>query len=201
MRDACKRKNLDNVNLRYGGRVETQLNGNYRANFDARDGRTIIDFGPERCGTRRLAIACATPWENDEGTAYIEGDMHFVDFFAWNPFPGHGKRPESQASIPPRNCTKEPPSVGKNKVVPCIDLWGVAAHEFGHIMGIGHAVEEEDQNAGAQRSLLTMNWQNPGDLLARSLGLGDVYALRCLYPKPGAPTPPRCSRGGTRPAS
>ena len=63
-------------------------------------------------------------------------------------------------------------------------------------MGIGHAVEREEQDAGETRSLLTMNWQDPGDFLARTLGRGDVHALRCLYPKPGAPTPPRCSAGG-----
>jgi len=124
--------------------------------------------------------------------------VHFVTHFPFNPFLGHGRRPESTAAIPPRNCTKDPPSAGKGKTIACADIWGVAAHEFGHILGIAHAVESDEQEAGKRRSLLTMNWQVPRDFLARTLGLGDVHALRCLYPKPGAPTPPRCRTGGTK---
>jgi hypothetical protein len=149
MRAGCGLRDVTSFNTKYGGRTRATMHSR-------RDHRNVVDFGSLRSFTGDPAAVAITFvwWENGH---IVETDSRF----------------EQPPSIPAGTFSW---SVSSRRSERRWDLWGMAAHESGHALGLAHATSSRDNR-------LTMSpIEYLNSLRWRTLGRGDVLGLRALYP-------------------
>lgn len=128
--------------------------------YNARDSRSVVDWGTLPDGTLGVECTWATWNGTDTYATAIESDVRLSTKYNW------------YGAEPPLTC---------NDVTDALDTryWsieGVMTHERGHSFGVGHVAEDTHGN-------LTMSTNLNGACAdpESSLGWGDVRALRALY--------------------
>jgi hypothetical protein len=148
-RAGCGLRDITNFKTRYGGRTRATMHSR-------RDRRNVVDFGSLAPFTRDPAAIALTLvwWENGH---IVETDSRF----------------EQPPSIPAGTFSW---SVSSGRRERRWDLWGMAAHESGHALGLAHATSSRDNRLTMSpvEYLNSVRW--------RTLGRGDVLGLRALYP-------------------
>jgi hypothetical protein len=121
-----------------------------------RDRRSVVDFGRLTPFTRDpAAIAITIVWWKNRHI--VETDSRF----------------EQPPSIPTGTFSWSVAAARRERKW---DLWGMAAHESGHALGLAHATSSSDNRLTMSpvEYLNSVRW--------RTLGRGDVLGLRALYP-------------------
>jgi hypothetical protein len=145
----CGLRDVTNFKTRYGGRTRATMHSR-------RDHRNVVDFGSLAPFTRDPAAIAMTLvwWEHGH---IVETDTRF----------------EQPPSIPTGAFSW---SVAAGRREREWDLWGMAAHESGHALGLAHATTSR----GNQLTMSPVEYLN--SVRWRTLGRGDVLGLRALYP-------------------
>jgi hypothetical protein len=148
-RAGCGLRDITNFKTSYGGRTRATMHSR-------RDHLSVVDFGSLAAFTRDPAAIAITFvwWENRH---IVETDSRF----------------EQPPSIPAGTFSW---SVAAGRSERRWDLWGMAAHESGHALGLAHATSSRDNRLTMSpvEYLNSVRW--------RTLGRGDVLGLRALYP-------------------
>jgi Matrixin len=148
-RAGCGFGDITNFTTTYAGPTRVTIHS-YRDNMN------VVDFGSlATFTTDPTAIAITSLWW-DHGHL-VEADTRF----------------EQPPSIPAGTLSW---SVSGNREAHKWDLWGMAAHESGHALGLGHATTSTDNwlTMSPVEYVNSIRWQD--------LGRGDVLGLRRLYP-------------------
>ena len=148
-RNGCGFRDITNFKTRYGGRTSAVMHS-------FRDRRNVVDFGSLRPFTRdRAVIALSRLWSS--GGRLVEADTRF----------------EQPPAIPAGRFSW---AVSGRAQPRTWDLWSMAAHESGHVLGLTHATTSRDNwlTMSPIEYLDSTRWQ--------TLGRGDTLGLRALYP-------------------
>ena len=147
-RAGCGLRDITNFKTKYGGSTRATMHSR-------RDRLNVVDFGSLKPFTReRAAIAITFVWW--QNGHIVETDSRF----------------EQPPAIPGG---KFGWSVASGRKARRWDLWGMAAHESGHALGLAHATSSRDNRLTMSPTmyLSSVRW--------RTLGRGDVLGLRALY--------------------
>ena len=148
-RNGCGFGDATNFKTRYGGRTGAVMHS-------FRDRINVVDFGSLAPFTRdRVVIAMSRLWFANG--RLVEADTRF----------------EQPPSVPAGRFSW---SVSGRSERRRWDLWSMAAHESGHVLGLSHATTSRDNwlTMSPIQYLNSTRWQ--------TLGRGDTLGLRALYP-------------------
>lgn len=133
-----------------------------RANARNMDGQHTVDFGtfggqPEwGVCSQGGALACAVWYTNPLNRVQIlDADIRFDVWWDW--YDGRNGGDAWRATVPSNQC----------------DIWSVAAHEFGHTLGFGHASGPNQTMYGS--------YSCGNNIGSRTLGAADMYGYRSYY--------------------
>ncbi len=140
------------------------------------DGFNVVDWGrTKHLGSRVIAVVVY--WYYTASGEIVEADMRFNEDLSWSSNGGPSVIPD------PDSTTGDPNA---------FDVQNIATHEFGHFNAGLKDLSDESEN-----KLTMYGYGSEGELLKRTLGLGDQLSIRSAYPQDMSNSPPIADAGGS----